>query len=97
MRTEEIISLTEFKNDPSRWIERLQHHQPPIILTQSGKARAVLESYEAWQQSQNALAMLQIIGRSGADVTAGRTYTTEEVFVSAQTRLKERLNRHRRG
>ena len=29
----DIISLTEFKNDASGWIERLQS-QPPVVLTQ---------------------------------------------------------------
>ena len=46
MPKEEIISLTEFKNDASGWIERLQH-QPSVILTQNGKGRAVVQSYEA--------------------------------------------------
>lgn len=90
MATEEIISLTEFKNDASGWIERLQH-QPPVILTQNGKGRAVVQSYAAWQQSQNTLAMLQLIARAEADVTARRVSSTEEVFAVAQKRLKDRL------
>ena len=96
MPNEEIISLTEFKNDASGWIERLQH-QPPVILTQNGKGRAVIQSYEAWQQSQNTLAMLQLIARADADVSAGRTFSTEEVFASAQARLNERLESRKRG
>lgn len=96
MPNEEIISLTEFKNDASGWIDRLQH-QPPVILTQNGKGRAVVQSYEAWQQSQNTLAMLQVIARADADVTTGRTFTTEEVFASAQARLNERLDSRKRG
>ena len=96
MPTEQIISLTEFKNDTSGWIERLQH-QPPVILTQNGKGRAVVQSYEAWQQSQNALAMLQLVARADADLVAGRTFTTEEVFAAAQARLNERLKSRKRG
>lgn len=96
MSAADIISLTEFKNDASGWIERLQH-QPPVILTQNGKGRAVVQSYEAWQQSQNALAMLQLVARAEADVAAERTFSTEEVFTSARARLKKRLDRRKHG
>lgn len=43
MATQDIISLTEFKNDASGWIERLQS-QPPVIITQNGRGRAVVQS-----------------------------------------------------
>ncbi|MGH8192609.1 MAG: type II toxin-antitoxin system prevent-host-death family antitoxin [Rhodanobacteraceae bacterium] len=96
MPTEEISSLTEFKNDASGWIERLQH-QSSVILTQNGKGRAVVQSYEAWQQSQNTLAMLQLMARADADMAAERAFTVEEVFASAQARLKERLDSRQSG
>lgn len=44
--SKDIISLTEFKADAAGWIERLQH-QPAVVLTQNGRGRAVVQSYEA--------------------------------------------------
>ncbi|MDN5874657.1 MAG: type II toxin-antitoxin system Phd/YefM family antitoxin [Sinobacteraceae bacterium] len=85
----DIISLTEFKAHASEWVERLQH-QPPIVLTQNGKGRVVVESYEAYQQAQDALAMMQIVARGEADVRAGRTTPHKQVFAELRRDLAAR-------
>lgn len=90
MATEEIISLTEFKSDASNWIERLQN-QPPVVLTQNGRGRAVVQSYEAYRQMQDALAMMQIVAQGEADIRAGRVMPQDEVFAEARARLKAKL------
>lgn len=86
----DIISLTEFKNDASGWIERLQH-QPPVVLTQNGRGKAVVQSYESYRQMQLELALLKRLSLAQADLQAGRTKTTEEVFDQARKRLTRRL------
>lgn len=90
MAVEDIISLTEFKNDASGWIERLQH-QSAVVLTQNGRGRAVVQSYEAYRQMQDSLVMLQIVAQGEADIRAGRVTPQEEVFDMARGRLKARL------
>lgn len=90
MATEEIISLTAFKSDASQWIERLQN-QPPVVLTQNGRGRAVIQSYEAYRQMLAELALLRRVRQVEADVAAGRTYSTQEVFADARERLNAKL------
>lgn len=90
MATEDIISLTEFKSDASGWIERLQH-RGAVVLTQNGRGRAVVQSYEAWRRMQDSLAMMQIVAQGQADIRAGRVVPQEEVFDQARARLKARL------
>jgi prevent-host-death family protein len=86
----DIISLTEFKNDASGWIERLQH-QPPVVLTQNGRGKAVVQSYEGYCQTELELALLRRLAMAHADVAAGRTKSTEEVMAQARARLAKRL------
>lgn len=90
MASEDIISLTEFKSDASGWLERLQS-RPPVVLTQNGRGRAVVQSYEGYQHAQFQLALLMRLNRALADVPAGRTKSQEQVFADARTRLKKRL------
>lgn len=90
MATEEIISLTAFKSDASGWIKRLQN-QPPVVLTQNGRGRAVVQSYEAYRQMLAELALLRRVRQVEADVAAGRTYSTQEVFADARERLNAKL------
>ena len=75
----DIISLTEFKNDASGWIERLQH-QPPVVLTQNGRGKAVVQSYESYQQQRYAMALLKRVIQGQADAAAGRTIPHEQVM-----------------
>lgn len=86
----DIISLTEFKTNASEWVERLQH-QPPIILTQNGKGRVVVQSYDAYRQAQDALTMTQIVARGEADVRAGRTSAHDKVFADLRRDLDARI------
>lgn len=96
MATEDIISLTEFKNHATGWIKKLES-QPPVVLTQNGHGVAVVQSYEAYRQMQFELALLRRVRQAEADVAAGRTYTTEEVFADARKRLNAALAKKARG
>lgn len=86
MAAEDIISLTEFKADAAQWIERLQHRDA-VVLTQNGRGRAVVQSYEAWRQTQESLAMVQIVAQGAADVRAGRVASQKKVFADLRREL----------
>lgn len=83
----DIISLTDFKNDASGWIKRLQN-QPPVVLTQNGRAAVVVQSYESYQQMCDSLAMLTIVARGEADIRGGRTTSQEKVFADLRHDLQ---------
>jgi prevent-host-death family protein len=85
----EIISLTEFKNDASGWIERLQS-QPPVVLTQNGRGKAVVMSFEAYRQMELEMALLARLTAAKRDEASGKAKTTEQVFASARKRLAAR-------
>ena len=95
MAKQDIISLTQFKNDASGWIERLQS-QPPIVLTQNGRGRAVVQSYESYQQTRDSMAMLSIVARGSADVAAGAVTAHDKVFDDLRRDLKGHANRIKR-
>ena len=82
----DIISLTEFKNDASRWVKRLQS-RPPVVLTQNGRGVLVVQSYDAYRQQLDELAMMQIIAHGEADVRAGRTIAHAQAMAEAHARI----------
>lgn len=86
---DDITSLTEFKNDASGWIERLQC-QPPVVLTQNDRGRAVVLSLDAYRRIEFELALMGRLVAAKDDLAAGRTRSTEEVFASARQRLAAR-------
>jgi prevent-host-death family protein len=82
-----IISLSDFKSDASQWLKRLQEESDAVVLTQNGRASAVVQSYETFQRQQQALLMLKLLAQGEADIAAGRLIPQEEVF----TKLRERF------
>lgn len=84
-----IISLTEFKNDASGWIERLQN-QAPVVLTQNGRGRAVVLSLGAYRQIELEMALMSRLVAAKNDLGTGRTRSTQEVFTAARKRLAAR-------
>jgi prevent-host-death family protein len=86
----DIISLTDFKNDASGWIERLQS-QPPVVLTQNGRGRAVVLSYDAFKAMQAEVALLSRLAGADDDHKAGRAKPQQQVLSTARARLAKRL------
>lgn len=84
-----IISLSDFKSDASQWLKRLQEESDAVVLTQNGRASAVVQSYETYQRQQQALLMLKLLAQGEADIAAGRTSPQEEVFERLEKRLKQ--------
>lgn len=82
-----IISLSDFKSDASQWLKRLQEGSDAVVLTQNGRASAVVQSYETYQRQQQALLMLKLLAQSEADIAAGRLIPQEEVFAKLRERF----------
>ncbi len=82
-----IISLSDFKSDASQWLKRLQDESDAVVLTQNGRASAVVQSYETFQRQQQALLMLKLLAQGEADIAAGRLIPQEEVFAELRERF----------
>lgn len=82
-----IISLSDFKSDASQWLKRLQEESDAVVLTQNGRASAVVQSYETFQRQQQALLMLKLLAQGEADIAAGRLIPQEQVFAKLRERF----------
>ena len=54
-------------------IRELGEGAAPLIVTQNGEAKAVLQDIGSYEQTQEALALLKLIALGRDDMTAGRT------------------------
>jgi prevent-host-death family protein len=85
--SDSIISLSDFKSDASQWLKRLQDESDAVVLTQNGRASAVVQSYDTFQRQQQALLMLKLLAQGEADIAAGRLVPQEEVFAKLRERF----------
>ncbi len=82
-----IISLTEFKSGASQQIKALKERSDPLVLTQNGRATAVVEDYAQYQRQQKSLAMLRLMVQGEDDIQHSRVTPQPEVFDTLKKRL----------
>ncbi len=75
-----IISLSEFKSDASRLLARLHDEPGVLVLTQNGRASAVVQDYAQYQAEHEGLLMLKLLVQGEADCAQGRTIAQEDIF-----------------
>lgn len=83
-----IISVTEFKAKAAQILAEIKAQEHTVVLTQNGRATAVVQDYEAHQRLQDAMLMLKLLSQGEADIAAGRTKPQREVFAELRARLE---------
>ncbi|MBS1202454.1 MAG: prevent-host-death family protein [Chromatiaceae bacterium] len=85
--SQSILSLSEFKADASRLLDKVRDEPGTLVLTQNGRARAVVEDYEQYQARERALLMLKLMAQGERDVADGRLSEQAQVFADLRQRL----------
>jgi prevent-host-death family protein len=87
--SESILSISDFKADASRLLDQIRDEPSRIVLTQNGRARAVVEDYAAYQRREQALLMLKLMTQGEDDARQGRLTDHSEVFAALRQRLRD--------
>jgi len=82
----QIKPISYVKAHAAELIERINEEREPIIITQNGEARAVLVDVKTYEQSQETLALLQILALGKQQAQAGQTYPLSEVVAKIRNR-----------
>lgn len=72
----DIDSLSNFKRDTSRFVERMKSTGEPVVLTINGKAELVVQdaaSYQRLRRLAERVESLETLRQSLEDADAGRT------------------------
>ncbi len=85
----ESILVTDLGQDAAAALERVQASQEPLIVTQRGRAAAVLLSVEAYERGERERQLLRLLVRGERDIAAGMGYDLDEVLAEADTLLAE--------
>ena len=77
--SEDIITLSDFKNHASNVLSRIQSSKRPIVITQNGKATAVLITPAEYDQLSEQSRFVSAVNPGLDDVNNDRIYTEEEM------------------
>ena len=88
----DIKSVTYLKSRAADLLKQINETHRPVIITQKGEPRAVLQDPESYENMRNAIALLKLISQGEEDIKNGRTKTQVEVFENIEKTLKEKEN-----
>jgi prevent-host-death family protein len=85
-----IIPITDLRQDATSIVKRVATSREPLVITQRGRAAAVMVSMEAYEHSQHELELLRLLARGEKEIEAGKGYDLEAVLAEADSLLKEK-------
>jgi prevent-host-death family protein len=87
---ESIKPISYVKAHAADIIRDLTKTRTPIIITQNGEAKAVLQDIASYEEIQESLALLKILALSQKDVDAGRVEPVEKAFADLREEIRQR-------
>ena len=74
-----VKSISYIKANAAEVLDRLSEDRAPMLITQNGEARAVLQDVKSYEDTQEALALLKLLALGRQDIDAGRVRPVAEV------------------
>jgi prevent-host-death family protein len=84
-----IIPITDLRQDATAIIKRVTTSREPLVITQRGRAAAVMVSMEVYEHSQHEMEVLHLLARGEKEIEAGKGYDLDAVLAEADSLLKE--------
>ena len=88
--TQDIKSVTYLKSRAADLLKQINATHRPVIITQNGEPKAVLQDPKSYEDMRNAIGILKLISQGEEDIRAGKSKSQEEVFEGIENRLKEK-------
>jgi prevent-host-death family protein len=89
--TSDIKSVTYLKSKAADLLNQINKTHRPVIITQNGEPRAVLQDPKSYENMRNAIGILKLVSQGESDIKDGRVRSQEEVFKDIENSLKEKL------
>jgi prevent-host-death family protein len=84
-----VIPVTDLRQDAAAALRKVRSSKQPLVITQRGRAAAVMLSIEAFAEAEHERQLLRLLARGEREVAAGRGYDLEAVLREADALLAE--------
>lgn len=74
-----IRPISYLKANAAEVLTNLAEEREPLVITQNGEAKAVLQDVASFEETQETLALLKILALGQQDVAAGKVKPAAEV------------------
>ena len=85
----EIIPVSDLRQGAAAILKRVQNSKQPLIITQRGRAAAIMLSVEAYERLVRYQDLLSLLARGEQEIATGAGYDLDEVLAEADDLLAE--------
>ena len=82
-RVPDIIPVSELRQDAAAVLRRIRSLRKPLVITQRGRAAAVMLSMEAYERVEQQLRLLRLFARGEKEIAAGEGHSLDSVLAEA--------------
>jgi len=83
----DIKPVSYLKAKAADLLKQVNETRRPVIITQNGEPRAVLQDPESYEKMRNAIGLLKILAISEEEIKAGDVVPSDAVFKKVQDKL----------
>ena len=84
-----IIPVSDLRQDAAKVLKRVKDSREPVVITQRGRAAAVMLSVEAFEQSERDRELLRLLAKGEREIEAGEGHDLDSVLAEADALLSE--------
>ena len=84
-----IIPVSDLRQDAAKVLKRVKDSREPIVITQRGRAAAVMLSVEAFEQSERDRELLRLLAKGEREIEAGKGHDLDSVLAEADALLSD--------
>jgi prevent-host-death family protein len=86
----QIKPISYLKAHTAEIVRKLNEHREPLVITQNGEAKVVIQDIESYEQTQETMALLKILALGTRQIDEGKIHPAGDVI----RRLRERREAH---
>jgi prevent-host-death family protein len=84
-----LVSISDLRQDSAKILKQVQDSPEPLIITQHGRAAAVMQSLETFERSEQDKEILQLLLKGETEIAAGQGCELDDVLMAAESSLTE--------
>ncbi len=86
--TSDIKPVTYLKANAAALLDQINETHRPVVITQNGEPRAVLQDPQSYENMRNALGLLKLISQGEEESKKGKTIAQADVFKKLEFQLR---------
>jgi prevent-host-death family protein len=84
--SDHVKPISYLKANAAEVLSRLAEEREPLVITQNGEAKAVLQDVASYQETQETLALLKLLALGNREVEEGRVKPAGDVIRRLRTK-----------